>query len=58
MKYRVQVTVGEVTGSVLVDADSPEDAKAEAEELIKASEVEAVGVWDEDFMPLGEGDHS
>lgn len=48
MRYRVEVAVGDwLTGSVFVDADSPEDAKAEAEELVKSAPVEAVGVWAE-----------
>ena len=46
MRYRVEVTVGDyMIGSVFVDADSREDAKAEAEEKVKAASVEAVGVW-------------
>ena len=48
MRYRVEVAVGDyMTGSVTVDADSPEDAKAEAEEAVKASSVEAVRVWED-----------
>lgn len=46
MKYRVVVVVGECLGTltVVVDADSPEDAKAEAEEFVRSQPVEAVQV--------------
>lgn len=48
MRYRVEVAVGDwLLGSVFVDAETPEDAKGEAEELVKAATVEAVGVWAE-----------
>lgn len=49
MRYRVEVAVGDwLTGSVTVEADSAEDAKAEAEELVKAAPVEAVRVWEQE----------
>jgi len=46
-RYRVEVTVGELTGSVSVEADSPEAAKAEAEEVVKSAPVEAVHAYAE-----------
>jgi hypothetical protein len=48
MRYRVQVVVGDywLNGAVSVDADTPEDAKAEAEEKVRAATIEAVQVWE------------
>ena len=47
--YRVEVAVGDwMTGSVTVEADSPEDARAEAEAAVKEASVEAVQVWEDE----------
>lgn len=46
MRYQVEVAIGDITGTVFVDADSIEDAKAEAEELVKSQPVEAVRAWE------------
>lgn len=49
MRYRVEVAVGDyLTGSVTVCADSPEDAKAEAEEAVRNAAIEAVHVWEDE----------
>jgi hypothetical protein len=46
MRYRVEVAVGDyLSGSLWVDADSPEAARGKAEGVIKNAAVEAVGVW-------------
>lgn len=48
MRYRVEVAVGDwLTGSVSVEADTPDDAKAEAEELVRSAAIEAVKVWED-----------
>lgn len=47
MRYRVEVQVGDwLGGSVFVEADSPEAAKAEAEEKVRSASIEAVRVWE------------
>lgn len=49
MRYRVEVAVGDyLIGSVVVEADSPEDAKAEAEEVVRNAPIEAVRVWEQE----------
>lgn len=49
MRYRVEVAVGDwMTGWVTVEADSDEDAKAEAVELVKSGSVEAVAVIEDE----------
>ena len=53
MKYVVRVAVGDYMGDdVIVDAGSPEDAKAEAEELVKSWPVEALSVREADAAEL------
>jgi hypothetical protein len=55
MRYRVEVAVGDwLKGSLWVDADSAEDAKGEAEEIIKNAVIEAVAV-EEDGAESPEG---
>jgi len=46
--YHVEIAVGNLTGAVVVKAETPEDAKGEAEELIKAQPVEAIRAWELD----------
>ena len=46
--YRVEVAVGDyLTAVIYVTADSPEDAKAEAETAVKEASVEAVKIWED-----------
>ena len=47
MLYLVEVQVGDwLGGTVPVEADNPEDARAEAEEKVRSASVEAVRVWE------------
>ena len=49
MRYRVEVAVGDwMTGYVVVDAGSAEDARAEAETAVREASVEAVQVWEDE----------
>lgn len=46
--YEVEVAAGNLTGTVVVTAETLEDAKGEAEEMIKAQPVEAIRAWELD----------